>query len=68
MKGRSEPIFLESQLVIEAGEWVVYLEFMTERGMERKRIGAYRSEKKARVAARWMSWAARREIGFPTGL
>lgn len=65
---RSEPIFLDSCVEREEGAWVVYLEFLFDEGMGRRRIGSYRSEGKARLAARWMSWAARREIGRPRGL
>ena len=64
---RSEPIFLESRVEKEAVGWVVYLEFLTDEGMRSRRIGHYRSEGKARTAARWMAWAARREIGWPSG-
>jgi hypothetical protein len=64
----SDPIFLDSRVEREGGGWVVYLEFLFPHGLESKRIGSYRSEGKARVAARWMSWAARREIGWPRGL
>ncbi len=65
---RSDPIFIESRVELEAGAWVVYLEFLFDQGMESRRIGSYRSEGKARTAAQWMSWAARRDIGWPRGL
>jgi len=61
-------MLVQSEVVLEHGAWVVYLEVWFEDGIERKRIGSYLSESRARVAARWITWAARREITPPTGL
>ncbi len=61
-------MLVQSEVVRENGSWVVYLEVWFETGIERKRIAEYPSEDKARLAARWMTWAARREITPPTGL
>lgn len=62
MKGRDEAIYLGCHVILEGGSWQVELEFLFSDGIRRKRVGAYRSEPKARVAARWIGWAAQREI------
>ena len=64
----NEPFLVQSEVVVEDGAQVVYLEVWFPDGIQRKRIGAYRDEKKARTAARWVTWAARREITPPTGM
>lgn len=66
--GEDEAMLVQSEVVREEGAWVVYLEVWFEDGIQRKRIGSYRDERKARVASRWVTWAARREITPPTGL
>lgn len=63
-----EAMLVQSEVLQEAGAWVVYLEVWFTNGIERRRIGTYRSEHKAHIAARWITWAARREITPPTGL
>ena len=68
MAGRSDAMLVQSEVVLEKGQWVLYLEVWFEDGIQRKRIDAYRSEYKARTAARWITWAARRDIAPPTGL
>lgn len=60
-------MLVQSEVVRERGMWVVYLEVWFESGIERKRIAEYPSEAKARLAARWMTWAARRDIDPPLG-
>ena len=62
-----EPMAVNSEVLCENGSWTLYLEFWYVEGIDRKRIGTYRSEQKARIAARWIVWAARREISPPTG-
>lgn len=68
MRDAEDPMLAQTEVVLENGAWVVYLEVWFVDGIERKRIQAYRSEHKARVAARWIAWSARREISPPTGL
>ena len=68
MTGESDAMLAQSEVLKENGEWVVYLEVWFTDGIQRKRIGAYRTEQKARTAARWITWAARREITPPTGM
>ena len=67
MTGTEEPMAVNGEVVYENGTWTLYLEFWYVEGIERKRFDTYRSEHKARVAARWIVWAARREINPPTG-
>ena len=67
MTASDEPIVLACNVILDEGSWVVELEFLFPDGIQRKRVGSYRSEKKARIAARWIGWAARREISRPTG-
>ncbi|MEN1705070.1 MAG: hypothetical protein AAGJ54_06095 [Planctomycetota bacterium] len=67
MTGEKEAMLVQSEIVLESGAWVVYLEVWFDDGIQRKRIGDYRSEAKARIAARWITWAARREITPPMG-
>lgn len=59
-------MLVQSEVLRERGMWVVYLEVWFDDGIERKEVGAYPSEAKARLAARWMTWAARREMSPPT--
>ena len=53
MTDAPEAMLVQSEVLQEAGAWVVYLEVWFTDGIERRRIGAYRSEHKARIAARW---------------
>ncbi len=68
MTARDEPMLAQTEVILENGAWTVYLEVWFTEGIQRKRIAAYRSEHKARTAARWIAWAARRDITPPTGL
>lgn len=68
MTGSKEAFLVQSEVVVEDGAHVLYMEVWFPDGIERKRIGVYRDEKKARTAARWVTWAARREITPPTGM
>ncbi|NRA58186.1 MAG: hypothetical protein HRU13_08770 [Phycisphaerales bacterium] len=63
-----DPILAQCEVLLENGAWTVYLEVWFVDGIERKRIDSYPSEHKARIAARWIAWAARRQISTPTGL
>jgi hypothetical protein len=62
-----EPFVVQAEVVNEQGAWTVYVEFWFTKGIERHRIGTYRSEQEARLASRWMAWAARRDVRPPTG-
>jgi len=64
---RDDAMLVQSAVVREDGMWVLYLEVWFQDGIRRRRINAYPSESKARIAARWITWAARREITPPTG-
>ena len=64
----SEAMLVQSEVVREDGQWVLYLEVWFVDGIQRKRIDSYASEHKARTAARWITWAARRDMTPPTGL
>lgn len=68
MTGTDGAMLVQSEVVIEDGAWVVYLEVWFPDGIQRKRIGSYLDQRRARTAARWVTWAARREITPPTGL
>ena len=68
MASKHEAMLVQSEIVLEEGQWVVYLEVWFEDGIRRQRIDAYRSLEKAKTAARWITWAARRDITPPTGL
>lgn len=63
-----EPFAVESEVVGENGQWAVYLEFLTPHGPLRRFIAAYPSEASARMASRWLVWAARRDVRPPDGL
>lgn len=64
----NEAMLVQAEVLLEDGAWTVYLEVWFVDGVERRRISSYPSEKKARIAARWIAWAARREITPPTGM
>ena len=68
MTGTDEPMMVQSEVVRENGQWVLYLEVWFVDGIQRRRIDSYPSEAKARTAARWVTWAARRDMTPPTGL
>ena len=68
MPRRSGADLVQVEVKLDKGAWAVFLTIWTEDGAEVRRVGDYRSEGKARVAARWIEWAAMRDIDFPTGL
>ena len=68
MTRSDEAILVQSEVVRERGQWVLYLEVWFEDGIRRQRIDAYPTEAKARTAARWITWAARRDMTPPTGM
>lgn len=68
MNERPEADLVQAEVRRENGAWVVFLTVWTEEGADVRRVGDYRSEGKARIAARWIEWAAMRDIDFPTGL
>ncbi len=60
-----DAFLVEAEVLQENGAWVVYLEIWFADGPRRHRIDTYYTEAKARLAARWIQWAARREIDTP---
>ncbi len=67
-RSSNEPIYLGCHVVLDRGSWWVELEFLFEDGIRRKRVNSFRSEGRARVAARWIGWAAQRDIDPPMGM
>lgn len=64
-----EALSAQTSVEYERGQWVVYLEVIFWDETRRHRIEAYRTERKAQIAADWIRRAAQRDLPHPpTGM
>lgn len=56
---------VETEIVLERGQWAVDIIVLCDDGIVRKRIQTYRTEKMARIAADLIKRAAERDIAGP---
>jgi hypothetical protein len=63
--GAEEALGVRADVVVEQGEYVVYLDVVLATGAVRRRIAAWPDERRARVAAREIERQAGRHIPAP---